>query len=1058
METIFINRRRLMQGTAAATVTAALPSSAKTLFPLGTPAIAANTGHAMVELFNLGTGTDFPFINQMHSAGPIWEAAPAPSTDPYLLFDSAGYPTAFPTGSYQYKTTFAVYFVDGDSWVLTFNGDPAGGAGQVSFGASANGIIFTAIGGTVGRWEYSMAYDTSTAAWNSGTAYAGGAFTRGDAVKAGGKYWSCITSNTNVDPTTDNGQYWVEITTGTMFSGTIYLQVLSSPYVTNIQIYRKSYETTGAGGYVGSCTLGTCSGTTLDLTGGTFRGQVNIGDEVYAQGVPDASTIVRQLTGTTGQTGTYQISSPATFSTPVIVTTHQIFDPYFISFFSGWGTIRFMHWMGVIVGPQCRWENRPVRSKWSWIGSQLNNNAYAGWSTQAGDNAFVGTQHVNGSPSSWTHGQLVQLTLKNQITYFALNGYTNSVDNQTTVFQANGHTFQAGDFVFFDSCASTAASVPAYNSSTTYNLGAVATFGGLTFEAIRASSNSNQHSPDPTIDNSTTPYWMAIQANSFDKARIFILGFYQVVSASGNYFTLNIDTTHWETYSSGGLVAKQITVSDVSGGLPPMRVVGPAGNPYAYYFDPYAPVLLDFIYDANFDALIASGGPDTWGGTNLGVPLEILIAMANKLNVNPWFNVPYMATIPSEVGGGNDYCTQMATLIKNNLNPTLKSYVELGNEVWNGSTGYNATPYGNSVANIKWGNSVRSYIGGNQYYYDFTWYGWRFYYVMEAFSAVYSGAMNRLVRVLAEFTAMPGAASGGYTGGDRHRALDYNSVSLAPDYPIKSADALAIAPYITPPTAPRQTITASISNGSGGAGNNLYVTGLGGGYPFAIGQYVYAAGVAPNTQIVSGPGNGVTGTFTVSGAAQNIASTTMSVSSITTQMIYDNVYSGNSTLANAAIAALDYQLRNIQYGGFSEWDNQNTTYPEWASVISTENANTATYGTTLNLKLICYEGSLGFLPNTDWPVVLGANPVSGKTLTVDDLLHFYINYYESSTAATLLKDDITSFLANGGSNWAQYPLIGGWGQQMFGLMQGNEYSPTYPSYTELKKFNSTGTP
>ena len=58
-----------------------------------------------------------------------------------------------------------------------------------------------------------------------------------------------------------------------------------------------------------------------------------------------------------------------------------------------------------------------------------------------------------------------------------------------------------------------------------------------------------------------------------------------------------------------------------------------------------------------------------------GVSWEDCITLANDLNKGIWINVPAMAT--------DDYVTQLATLIKNTLNPSLPIYVEYSNEVWN---------------------------------------------------------------------------------------------------------------------------------------------------------------------------------------------------------------------------------------------------------------------------------------------------------------------------------------------------------------------------------------
>lgn len=61
-----------------------------------------------------------------------------------------------------------------------------------------------------------------------------------------------------------------------------------------------------------------------------------------------------------------------------------------------------------------------------------------------------------------------------------------------------------------------------------------------------------------------------------------------------------------------------------------------------------------------------------WGS---GVPVEIMVELANRLDVNPWFNMPHLAS--------NTYVAQFARYVRDNLEPGLKVYIEYSNEVWN---------------------------------------------------------------------------------------------------------------------------------------------------------------------------------------------------------------------------------------------------------------------------------------------------------------------------------------------------------------------------------------
>ena len=65
-----------------------------------------------------------------------------------------------------------------------------------------------------------------------------------------------------------------------------------------------------------------------------------------------------------------------------------------------------------------------------------------------------------------------------------------------------------------------------------------------------------------------------------------------------------------------------------------------------------------------------------------GVPLELMIDIANRLNTEPWFCLPHQAN--------DDYIKQFASTVKANLNPRLRAWVEYSNEVWNGGFEQNA--------------------------------------------------------------------------------------------------------------------------------------------------------------------------------------------------------------------------------------------------------------------------------------------------------------------------------------------------------------------------------
>ena len=63
--------------------------------------------------------------------------------------------------------------------------------------------------------------------------------------------------------------------------------------------------------------------------------------------------------------------------------------------------------------------------------------------------------------------------------------------------------------------------------------------------------------------------------------------------------------------------------------------------------------------------------------TDRGVPVELMIDLANTLQADPWFAIPHLAD--------DDYIREFATLVKARLDPRLTAIIEYSNEVWNGS-------------------------------------------------------------------------------------------------------------------------------------------------------------------------------------------------------------------------------------------------------------------------------------------------------------------------------------------------------------------------------------
>lgn len=58
-----------------------------------------------------------------------------------------------------------------------------------------------------------------------------------------------------------------------------------------------------------------------------------------------------------------------------------------------------------------------------------------------------------------------------------------------------------------------------------------------------------------------------------------------------------------------------------------------------------------------------------------GVPVEVMVQLANEIGADPWFTLPHMAD--------DTYVTAFATYVRDHLDPRLKVHAEWSNEVWN---------------------------------------------------------------------------------------------------------------------------------------------------------------------------------------------------------------------------------------------------------------------------------------------------------------------------------------------------------------------------------------
>ncbi len=119
-------------------------------------------------------------------------------------------------------------------------------------------------------------------------------------------------------------------------------------------------------------------------------------------------------------------------------------------------------------------------------------------------------------------------------------------------------------------------------------------------------------------------------------------------------------------------------------------------------------------------------------GTAKGVPIETAIQLANAVSADAWFTVPVKAD--------DDYVTKMATLIHDQLGASQRAYVELSNEVWNGSFPQNAYSIAQGQA---------AFPGlGNKWYAGWEWYGMRTARIADIWYGVFGSSFNTRVTVV----------------------------------------------------------------------------------------------------------------------------------------------------------------------------------------------------------------------------------------------------------------------------------------------------------------------
>jgi hypothetical protein len=225
--------------------------------------------------------------------------------------------------------------------------------------------------------------------------------------------------------------------------------------------------------------------------------------------------------------------------------------------------------------------------------------------------------------------------------------------------------------------------------------------------------------------------------------------------------------------NGNGAIYLEIHETNPANPLRNIRVIMP-GFESTYASQPFHPLFLerlqgfevlrfmDWMQTNNSEVVTWADRPHlTDANYELGVPLEVMVQLANTLHVDAWFTMPHQAD--------DDYVRNFAAYVRDNLNPELKAYIEYSNETWNSQF---------SQANYVIEQGTALGLSNDAFQAGFYFHSRRAVEMFTIWQEVFGGT-DRLVRVLAS------QAANSWTG---EQVMDFENA-------FDHADALAIAPY-----------------------------------------------------------------------------------------------------------------------------------------------------------------------------------------------------------------------------------------------------------------------
>jgi hypothetical protein len=149
-----------------------------------------------------------------------------------------------------------------------------------------------------------------------------------------------------------------------------------------------------------------------------------------------------------------------------------------------------------------------------------------------------------------------------------------------------------------------------------------------------------------------------------------------------------------------------------------------------------------------------------------GVPLPVMIALANRLNADPWFTLPHL--------GDDDLVRHFARTVHANLDSDLRAHVEYSNEVWNFI--FDQARWAQEQAQARWGEADGGWM---------QFYGLRAAEVMQIWSDVYGpAAPDRLRRVVSVHTGWPELEQSVLYGKNAEAALGFPPAAMFDAYAV----------------------------------------------------------------------------------------------------------------------------------------------------------------------------------------------------------------------------------------------------------------------------------